>query len=175
MSRFDEIKARHIQHEAILAQMRIDYADKNHKPIELLTNQTHKDRKELLDMVAKLEARLADRHQRMEDRMHERDTERHETDLRILALQAQLADACDKVLLTNEAAQAANTLRLKAEAQLDAVNWAFENRIQTGMDGDSWYATEYDFVDLQESESGWGDTPAQAIVELQAILKEQGQ
>ena len=99
MSRFDEIKARHIQHEAILAQMRIDYADKNHKPIELLTNQTHKDRKELLDMVAKLEARLADRHQRMEDRMHERDTERHETDLRILALEAQVKENQKELLI----------------------------------------------------------------------------
>ena len=46
-----EIRKLHDEYEAILAEMRIKYADKNHKPIELLTNITHLHRGELLDMV----------------------------------------------------------------------------------------------------------------------------
>ena len=59
------------------------------------------------------------------------------------------------------------------EAQLAAVNIAIENRWQFGQDGDSWYATQYDFINLQESESGWGDTPVDAIAELKAVIGEE--
>ena len=60
----------------------------------------------------------------------------------------------------------------KLEAQLSAVNIAIENRWQFGQDGDSWYATQYDFIDLQSSESGWGDTPVEAIINLTAAIGE---
>ena len=41
---------------------------------------------------------------------------------KIEKLEAQLKAACDKVLLANEAAQAANNLRLDTEAQLEAAH-----------------------------------------------------
>ena len=59
------------------------------------------------------------------------------------------------------------------EAEKAGINYAYENRFQVGMDGDSWYATEYDFINLQESESGWGDTPHEAVMELYEILKQE--
>lgn len=37
------------------------------------------------------------------------------------------------------------------------------------MDGNQWCATWPDFINLQESPAGFGDTPAEAIAELAAI------
>jgi hypothetical protein len=51
-----EIQERHDEHEKILAEMRIAYADKNRKPIELLTNKAHIDRGYLLERLAAVEA-----------------------------------------------------------------------------------------------------------------------
>ena len=63
---------------------------------------------------------------------------------------------------------------LEAE-KATAINYAYENRFQVAMDGDSWYATEYDFINLQESESGWGDTPYEAVIELYELLKQENE
>ena len=49
-----EIRKLHDEYEAILAEMRIKYADKNHKPIELLTNTTNLHRGELLKMLERV-------------------------------------------------------------------------------------------------------------------------
>jgi len=56
---------------------------------------------------------------------------------KIEKLEAQLKAACDKVLLANEAAQAANTLRLDAEKQLEAQ--LSETRIKHQKDLDFWH------------------------------------
>ena len=53
-TRLKEIRKLHDEYEAILAEMRIKYADKNHKPIELLTNTTNLHRGELLDMLERV-------------------------------------------------------------------------------------------------------------------------
>lgn len=58
MDKFKQIQERHDEYEKILAEMRIAYAGKNHKPIELLTNKTHKDRGWLIDKVTELETQL---------------------------------------------------------------------------------------------------------------------
>lgn len=40
------------------------------------------------------------------------------------------------------------------------------------LDGDSWFAYGPDFVDIQESTVGWGDTPNEAVECYRARLKE---
>lgn len=42
-------------------------------------------------------------------------------------------------------------------------------RIRTFKDGNAWCAVKPDFVNLQESDAGFGDTPEAAIKELQSI------
>ena len=39
-------------------------------------------------------------------------------------------------------------------------------------DGDSWVATDQDFVNLQESKAGYGDNPMEAVLKLVIALKE---
>ena len=92
MTDLKEIRERHDEYEAILVQMRIDYADKNHKPIELLTNKTHKDRGELLKMVDELQAQLTAGCEDMDDEFPRRTCGLADKyDKRIEQLQAKLA------------------------------------------------------------------------------------
>jgi hypothetical protein len=42
------------------------------------------------------------------------------------------------------------------------------------MDGDAWCAVGPDFVDLQQSPSGFGATPEEAVKALRAELRKQG-
>ena len=39
-------------------------------------------------------------------------------------------------------------------------------RILIGMDGNAWYAVKENFINLQESKSGWGNSPSKALVDL---------
>lgn len=43
--------------------------------------------------------------------------------------------------------------------------------ITVQMDGNTWHAARADFINLQESTSGWGDTPAQAVIDL--VMREE--
>ena len=52
-----EITTRHEEYEVILDEMRIAYADKNHKPVELLGTPHHQDRGRLIEHIADLEYR----------------------------------------------------------------------------------------------------------------------
>ena len=53
----------------------------------------------------------------------------------------------------------------------DAVNYADHINAQLSMDGDQYCATRFDFVNLQESPAGFGDS---AIEALAALAKELG-
>ena len=43
-------------------------------------------------------------------------------------------------------------------------------RVRTFMDGNAWCAVKPDFINLQESPAGFGDTPDGAIAELEKAL-----
>ena len=89
---------------------------------------------------------------------------------RALKAEKQLEAAIDERDESHEVMFKALAAKGALEAQLAAVNIAIENRWQFGQDGDSWYATQYDFINLQSSESGWGDTPVDAIIDLTAAI-----
>lgn len=48
----------------------------------------------------------------------------------------------------------------------DAVNYAAHINAQLSMDGDQYCATRFDFVNMQESPAGFGDTALEALAEL---------
>ena len=85
--------------------------------------------------VKELQAQLADAKKLELAYIHDLSVKEHKAE----ELEAKLAKACDKVLIANDAAQAANTLRLKAEAQLDRVCLWKRQKLGTDWDEyDSW-------------------------------------